>query len=215
MPLTACAAAAVLFAQAPATFPPKDEGPQEAQFITFRTSMLAALKKGNHQYVTSRIDPKIMWSFGMDAGKSQFLEFWESMEGGYDGMYQEMYEVLKLGGGWHTDGQGTRAFWAPYTHHFWPESLEPEMGVVVKANAPLYAEPKDDAEVLGRLSYEVVEWLPTMDDAPELRGWNRVKTRSGTEGWLGRYDVRTAYDYRMAMEKKRGSYYITVFIAGD
>lgn len=199
----------ILLAQAP-RFPLVDEGAADKQFSTFRSNMLRAIAVGNNEYIESRITDDIKWSFGVENGKQSFLQHWNESPEGWDGFLRELKLVLSLGGGFQHGG-----FWAPYTHAFWPDVSEEDYNAVaVRLDARVYEAPRDDAQAIARLNYEMVKIEYPTDGTTPPPGWTPIM-HNGKQAWMRDRDVRTPYSYRAGFEKQNGSYYMTVFIAGD
>ena len=194
---------------------PIDEAPQDKQFLEFRTNMIAAIKKKNYAFVNSRIDKKIRWSFGGGEGRDSLLQQWTE-ESSIETFYDELLQVLILGGQFgENEEEGTKSFAAPYSFSAWPDEFDVfEYVVAVRNSVPVYAKPDAKSGQIGTLSYDIVKVSFAND---YVDGWHEIElpSESGKTGWVERGPVRSPISYRAIFEKKRGSWYMTVFIAGD
>ncbi|MCH7905194.1 MAG: SH3 domain-containing protein [Armatimonadetes bacterium] len=194
---------------------PIDEAPQDKQFLEFRTNMIAAIKKKNYSYVNSRIDEDVHWSFGGGEGRDSLLQRWKE-ESSIETFYDELLQVLKLGGQFGEYGEpGTKSFTAPYSFSAWPDEFDAyEYVVAVNKGVLVYAKPDTKSGQVGTLSYDIVKVSFAND---YVDGWHEIElpNESGKTGWVERGPVRSPISYRAIFEKKRGSWYMVMFIAGD
>ena len=79
----------------------------------------------------------------------------------------------------------------------------------------LRKEGRADAEVVGKLSHNVVKIEGDIGNDGKTPEWRRVTTLGGLTGYVHRDFVRSSVDYRAGFEKKRGRWVMTFFLAGD
>ena len=84
--------------------------------------------------------------------------------------------------------------------------------IVTAEDIPLYAEPKDESEVIEKISWDVVELVGVIE--PD-RDFQNVKTRSGKTGYVATRKLRSLIDYRLFANEVEGKWQITAFVAGD
>ena len=194
---------------------PIDEAPQDKQFLEFRTNMIAAIKKKNYSYVNGRIDANVHWSFGGGEGRDSLLQLWKE-ESSIETFYDELLQVLILGGQFgENEEEGTKSFAAPYSFSAWPEEFDAfEYVVAVRKSVPVYAKPDAKSAQIETLNYDIVKVSFASD---YVDGWHKIElpSESGKTGWVERGPVRSPISYRAIFDKKKGSWYMTVFIAGD
>lgn len=187
-----------------------DEGTKDKSFQTFRSSLLAALEKSNRDWIDSRIDSKIRYSFGANEGKKGMVEDWRNRPEGIDGFYTELAAVVKQGGGFRAG-----SFWAPYVYAFWPEDIDPfEHGAIIGDKIPVYNNTIGEQRMVGTLSWEIVKLLPDEHPVPENKGWQLVEYH-GRPAWVKSDKVHSSVGYRACFTKVKGSWMLTAFIAGD
>jgi hypothetical protein len=189
---------------------PVDEGPKDPSFLAFRQKLMGAARARDRRYIWSVVDPKIKFSFGMEAGIQQFKETWVKAPAGE--LEEVLLNVLRLGG---TFGEGGRMFWAPYGHTLFPEDVFPEdapygVGTIVGKNVRLRSQPSATAPIVGVLSYDIVKV-----EKRHNSGWYRVSTATGEGGYVASDYLWKPVDYRACFEKKQGKWWMTVLIAGD
>lgn len=110
---------------------------------------------------------------------------------------------------------------APYTFSADTGKLDPfEAGVLV-TKAKVHAEPREDAAVLAELdrtAVRVVDWKHS-DSTPSpfyrRTDWVQVELADKRKGWLQAKYVRSAVDFRAAIQKQRGVWKMNAFLAGD
>ncbi len=197
---------------------PVDEASKDASFLAFRTKLIAAVERKDAAYILSILDPKIDLSFGGDAGIADFKRIWK-INAKNSKFWDEFLPVIKNGGTWRTEG-GPKIFYAPYTFDSFPEDLDSfTHEAIFGSNVNVRERPSADSRVVTQLSYNVVtvETDPDTEAGKirESRGWSKVKTLGGVEGWVKNELVRSPIDYRAGFEKKRGVWKMVAFIAGD
>lgn len=197
------------------SFPMVDQGESRPQFAEFRRVLERALVLGNKEFVLSRIAPDVRYGFGDDdTGKARLLQLWNNGRGEQHHL-NELLEAIRLGGGFQTiDGQ--ERFWAPYTHLFWPENLDPYVqAVAVSPNVNVYREPDQKSELVETLTYEAVNVLSNGETSLSDRGWTHVLTAKGNQGYVREGQVRRGIDLRVSFEEIDGSFFLTTYVVGD
>ena len=67
-----------------------------------------------------------------------------------------------------------------------------------------------DGPAIATLSWDVVRPLSNEGETQ-----TKVRLKDGREGWLWAKEVRAPIDYRASIEKRKGKWMITAFVAGD
>lgn len=200
---------------------PVDEAAKDRSFKVFRDRLLAAARKHDKKFIMSILDPNIQSSFGGDSGVKDFKEMWKIDEPSSQ-FWSELIAVLELGGAFQTI-EGHKEFVAPYVTSQWPDNQdigdEFEYVAVIGTNVRLRSVPGLDAPVVTSLSYDIVKLvnMPPPTDANHKDGFNWVKimTGNGKQGFIADKYVRSPVAYRAYFRKIKGSWRMTVFIAGD
>ena len=198
---------------------PVDEAAEDASFLAFRTKLIEAAERKDAAFILSILDPKINLSFGGHAGIADFKRMWK-ITAKNTKFWDEFLPVIRNGGRWRKDSPKSKIFYAPYTFDSFPEDLDSfTHEAIFGTNVNLREGPNPDSRVVAQLSYNVVtvETDPDTEAGKirETRGWSKIKTLGGQEGWVKNELVRSPIDYRAGFEKKRGVWKMVAFIAGD
>ena len=196
---------------------PVDEGAKDASFKAFRNKLIEAVKQRNTRFVLSVLHPRVQLSFGGHAGQKDFLEMWKP-DSSDSRLWNELSTVLSLGGTF-SKSEGKRVFWAPYTFSAFPDDLDGyEYASIVGENVRVRSQPNTTASIVTNLSYDIVKaTFPVSDNSREgdVPGWVRVVVPDGRNGYVASRYIRSPIDYRLGVERIRGKWLITYFIAGD
>ena len=191
---------------------PVDEAAQDPDFLAFRDSLLAAVRRHDVDAVVAVATEDIKLSFGGGYGRDQFRQSLAADENGpYASYWEELEWALKLGGVF--DGAHGRQFCTPYMSCSGPHlcsDCDPfETLVAVSDRAPVYTAPDAAAPVLTYLSFDVV----TLVD--HGHPWQKVRLADGRTGYVAFPDFRSQIGYRAYFEKREGHWQMRIFIAGD
>lgn len=197
---------------------PVDEGKNDASFNAFREKLIAAVKKRDTKYLVSVLDRNVKASFGGDDGIEDFKRFWK-IESPNTKLWDELLKVLTNGGKFSREGT-TVLFAAPYSYSHFPEELDMfEYQVIFGSNVNLRAKPDEKAEIITRLSYNIVkvDFLKSVTDPKDETRflWKRIETLGGKSGFVKAEFVRSPIDFRAIFEKKNGRWKLISFVAGD
>jgi hypothetical protein len=201
---------------------PVDEAAQDTSFVAFRTKLIAAAERKDANFILSILDPKINLSFGGDEGIPAFKRIWK-ISSKDSPFWKEFLPVIKNGGRWwrgEPGGKREMIFYAPYSFDGWPEDLDSfTYHTIFGSNVNLRKDAKTNAEVITRLSYNVVQIdedsIDEKTGKSKFPNWWKVKTLGGLTGFVNQEFVRSPIDYRAGFEKKRGQWKMVAFIAGD
>ncbi|MCA8909127.1 MAG: hypothetical protein KDA49_15730 [Rhodospirillaceae bacterium] len=211
----------------PLTALPVDEAPLDPALQDLRDRLLSAVRRRDSDAVVALAAPDIHLSFGGDHGREMLRA---ALDGdpdmGWTGeiYWTELQTALEMGGMFSRADPARRYFCAPYTFLAdFPQELDPFTIVfVTRRIAPLYAEPRADAPVIGTLSYDIAEITESgVGEAVEEAGapyWIGLRTVDGTrQGYAVSTDFRSPIDYRACFNPNpdTGQWEWTAFIAGD
>lgn len=196
-----------------------DEAGKDPSFKTFRTQLIAAVKRRDVKYVLGVLDPNIKVSFGGDEGVSDFKKYWD-IDSRDSKLWEELGTVL-ANGGFMSSYRGVARFSAPYSFDGFPEDLDPFSYNLIFGNAVALREsPSLDGRVITRLNYNVVTTVGEKTVTVEMGEhvvptWYFVKTLGGLSGYVSAKFVRSPLGYRASFEKKGGKWRLTGFVVGD
>ena len=194
---------------------PVDEAGKDASFLAFRTKLIAAAERKDGRYILSIVDPKIHNGFAGRDGIANFRRDWK-LDRHDSKFWQEFLPVVKNGGSFVDDGDKRITFTAPYVYSKWPGDLDAfDYFAITGTDVNLRKGPRADAEVVGKLSHNLVKIESDLGPDGEEPEWRRVTTLGGLTGYVHRDYVRSSVDYRAGFEKRRGRWVMTFFLAGD
>ena len=87
------------------------------------------------------------------------------------------------------------------------------MALVVRGkDVPLLAEPRPDAKVLARISWDSVTLEESTDEKSRFA---KVKSGAGVEGYMAWENLRSVLDYRLLADRDAKGWKLTALVAGD
>ena len=194
---------------------PVDEGPKDSSFKRFRDQLLQAARNHDRKFLLSVLSPEIQVSFGDDPGVENFIQYWR-LDQPNSALWDELTTLLSLGGAFLQKD----AFDAPYVSALWPPDVDPfEHAAIIGKDVKLRREANSASPVVTTLSYDIVKVDYERSVRDKTReghySWVKVRTPSGTEGYVAGKYIRNAVDYRARFEKKGGRWLMTYLLAGD
>jgi hypothetical protein len=198
---------------------PVDEASKDSSFLAFRTKLIAASERKDAKYILSIIDPGIELSFGGSKGVADFKRIWK-INARNSKFWEEFLAIIRNGGAFTGEGANKlNSFSAPYTFTSFPDDLDIyEHHAIFGNNVNLRKEPRADADIVAKLSYNIVKIDPETvpkSGKSEYPGWWQITTLGRLKGYVKREFVRSPIDYRAGFQKKRGAWKMIFLIAGD
>lgn len=197
---------------------PVDEAGKDASFKSFRDKLIRAVRQHDAKYVLSVVDPNIKNGFGGEDGIANFRKQWKPNDAKSQ-LWDELLFVLTHGGAFRTEG-GNKMFTAPYIFSNFPQNLDAfEYSAITENRAGLYARPSAASRLVANLSYHIVKVdfnnsVKTSQNSNKY-SWLKVTTLGDKTGFVREKSVRSSIDYRAGFEKKRGTWKMIYFLAGD
>jgi hypothetical protein len=193
---------------------PVDEAAQNPSFFVFRARLIEAIAKRDTKHLLSIVDPGIINETGEDKmimGIAGFREEWKP-EAKDSKIWGELGKVLSMGGKFKDQG---KSFEAPYVTACFPEGLEHfENSAILGEKVRLRKEPRNDAEVIATLSWDIVK-MPLQSDEDENAGaWKEVTTMDGRKGYVSSDYVFNMDSYTAIFEYRSGRWMMVMFAAG-
>lgn len=192
---------------------PIDQAGTDPSFAKFRSALLEAVRRRDTDFVVGQTSEDIKISFGGDEGREAFLgaltgaEDWQG-----EAYWAELQRVLEMGAVRLEGGAFCMPYLACMNIPGCPECDPYDTVVVTSADTVARAKPRDDAPVVARLAYDVLQMNHEVDGG---EGWISVLLPGDRSGFVPAADARMAIDYRARFEKRGGTWRMTVFIAGD
>mgnify|MGYP003979699379 CR=1 FL=1 len=206
-------------------FLPIDEASANPGFVAFRDSLRSAVRQRDLGFILRHLDENIHASLGGRYGPTDFVEFWNLNEcPGGSRFWHEMEDVVRLGGTFE-DAEMT-SFTMPYIFSRFPFGLYPDeedfrLGAITDSLVLLRGVDSETGEVVDTLAFDVVKVVwelsrikPIERCDPEFPEWQRIRTLTGSEGYVRRQSVRFTSQYRANFALKDGVWKMTFFLAG-
>lgn len=198
----------------PTRLAPIDEAAKDASFVQFRNELKDVITRKDAAKLFHYLASDIRLSFGGDAGGPAFHKMWKPFDKDTK-VWKALSLVVDNGGKFVVPG----GFAAPYVYAAFPEDLDGFTYVAVtNAQAVLRDAPNANARVLRKLDYDILEVVKSSGKMQHEAGpndWDEVKHASGQRGFVLSSDVRSPVEYRAIFEKRKGTWVIQTFIAGD
>ena len=199
-----------------ASLPPRDVGAEDPSFLTFRAHLLAAAAARDTAAVLRAFSPDATISFGGDSGPEGVRRVWftpnYTPEPGSD-FFSTFVRTVAMG----SSSEGGIVS-APYLFLDVPGEYDPfEHVVVVGEQVRIRSEPSLQGEVLGSLTYQVVEAPLGAPGPVEADGytWMPIRLNTGQRAWVADRFVWSPIGHRAGFEKRDGTWKVIYFVAGD
>lgn len=207
--LISCALSAPLGAKGlPRTLPPVDQCKGDKSFTQFRSALKTIVAKKDHDAFVKLLAPDVIVNFGGAAGPAAFQEQWNFEErDDPEGIWSLLKTMLTLGCA--RDG-GVRVI-PSLTNQLGPyaDDVTDEVAVILPG-AKLYKETgveSGNPKIIPRTLAAVTSRAGDL-----VTG---VRLPDGRNGFIADGELYEPLGYRMVVEKRRGNWTITAFVAGD
>jgi len=153
------------------------------------------------------VAPDVLVNFGGDKGHATFVKQWE-ISSSKSELWRQFDAILPLGCARVEQARVIPSLAGQFDYDEDADVFE--LAVVVSPAAELRKTSAAASEVMTTLSWDVVRPI-----ANEGETQTKVRLKDGREGWLWTREVRAPIDYRATIEKRKGKWMITAFVAGD
>lgn len=188
---------------------PADEGPSDASFLAFRDRLRSAVEHRSEGELTPLIATNIRTSFGSGGGIDGFRKQWRTSSNDSK-LWPTLQRIIDHGGSFQSGGDA-KMFWAPYVYSKWPESVDAFEHVAALGRAtPIFSKPAPGAPKIATVDWEILTV-----SSPSKGDWTKVRTGSGTEGWVSNDDVYSPVGYRAGFSNRGGEWKLEALVAGD
>ncbi len=175
-------------------------------FTAFRNQLKRTVGRKDRDGLLRMLSPKVLVNFGGAAGPDAFAASWDF---GVDshGIWDQLQTMLQMGCA--RDGQvrlipSLIRQLEPYTDD---DLYDARLSL---PGAKLFKEPGAKASAVAVAPWTFVTATDTSGDL-----WTGVRLPDGSTGWMSDDDLYEPVGYRMVIEKLRGKWLITAFVAGD
>lgn len=200
-----------------------DDGPQDASFVKFRNDLKAIIARKDASALFTHLASDIKIDFGGFGGGPEFTETWKPYDKDSK-VWAALSLVVEQGGNFDSPVR----FSAPYVYSAFPSDVDIENKVVVtNEDAVLREKPNQSARIIRKLDRDILTLGSLVDGDLVTAGsymaqheahpqaWYSVKDAKGVTGFVPAKDVRSPIDYRASFERRKGRWFITMFLAGD
>lgn len=192
-----------------APLPPVDAGAKDASWVQFHKRLLAAVEQRDVKFLLSILDPKVRNSFEKPDGVKAFVEQWDldtPAKAKDSPLWTEMRSMLRFGAAPVEAATGERLLCLPYVAVTFPPTIDPYLfAAIVVADAPVFAKPSTQAQIVATLSHQIVgveDW-DLEDEAKSPQRWVKVVLKNGG-GYMASEHVRSAIEARACFTRSRG-----------
>lgn len=194
--------------------PPIDGGIEDKEFAAWRAQLQVAIKSRDWNQLKPFVSPDVNWSYGEVPGLNGFQGRWKP-ESSTSTLWAELDKVFDNGGTFGKGERGDVYFEAPFWSAWWPASYDPvEWSLLRGTNVALLADPKEGASKVMTLDWAIVKREQPSTNVPP-RGWTRVRTGDGKNGYVKDESLETPFGYRAICDKHAGKWLVTAFITGE
>ena len=194
-------------AGAPLKLPPVDQCSRDAGFKAFHSSLKQAVAKRDQAAFMKLVAPDVLVNFGGDKGHATFVKQWE-ISSSKSELWRQFDAILPLGCARVESARVIPSLAGQFDSDQDDDVFE--LAVVVGPGAKLRKALAKDSPAIATLSWDVVRPLSNEGETQ-----TKVRLKDGREGWLWAKEVRSPIDYRASIEKRKGKWMITAFVAGD
>jgi len=198
---------ALVAAGAPLKLPPVDQCSRDAGFKAFHSSLKQAVAKRDQAAFMKLVAPDVLVNFGGDKGHATFVKQWE-IGSAKSELWRQFDAILPLGCARVESARVIPSLAGQFDSDQDDDVFE--LAVVVGPGAKLRKALAKDSPAIATLSWDVVRPLSNEGETQ-----TKVRLKDGREGWLWAKEVRSPIDYRATIEKRKGKWMITAFVAGD
>jgi len=200
----------VTYAQSLGVIYPFDDAEKDIDFGNFVSKLKFALVNKDVSFVQDIIDDDIQFPFGIESGKSMFLQEWQ-LENSKSELWSLLLSLINLGFVKNNE-QGIIGFNFPY---YWGHSvfnnpvIECNGIVVIKPDVNVYERPDYNSKIIATSNFDVFLEKERNDNFTRIQ-FTRTKI-----GFIQNDALRNICDYRGGFVKKSGKWKLVWFIAGD
>jgi hypothetical protein len=209
---TAFALAALLLVTTPANafprrLPPVEQCSGDRGFVNFRNGLQDAVAKRNRAALLAMLAPDVLVSFGGDNGRDAFAKHWSFDPKEYGNIWGQLTTMLKLGCSNSEHIRMIPSLSGQLNDSDADEAFEVRL---VLPGAKLFKKPGERRTAAGVPAWALAKVTNSGGDL-----WTGVKLPDGRQGFISDDDLYEPLGYRMLVEKRKGKWMITAFVAGD
>lgn len=216
---------ATLFGQQ--TFPPIDDSRKEPGLAEFVENLKVVAAKHDTTGLRKMLDVNVQTTWDGDNTIASFWDSWALGQSADSSMLWPILDrVLSLGGAYDKQAKADSrfAFVFPYVSTVSLEDPDQysSTGVITGKDVNFRDRPAMNEPIIGKLSYDVVQFALDVDGLYITSGQNVVGEpewycieKDGNRGWVFWQYIYAPIDWRLYLAKINGKWKVTCLIAGD
>ena len=175
--------------------------------MNFRSGLRDAVAKRNRPALIAMLAPDVLVSFGGDSGRDAFAKRWSFDPREYGNIWDQLETMLRLGCANSGKIRLIPSLSGQLDQYGADEAFEIRL---VLPGARLFKKPGDAHTAAPLRAWSLATATNSGGDL-----WTGVKLADGREGFISDDDLYEPLGYRMLVEKRKGKWVITAFVAGD
>lgn len=194
-----------LAAELPRNLPPVEQCSGDRSFVQFRNRLKQIVAEKDRAAFLALLAPDVLVNFGGGTGRDEFAKAWSFDATEYGNVWSQLEKMLKMG----CARDGASRIIPSLPMQVEPDSDE-DWVVVLPPGAMIFK------WVGNELAYsEVMKWTVATVTSRVSDTMTDVKLPDGRDGSISDDYLYEPGGYRMIVEKRRGKWTITAFVAGD
>jgi hypothetical protein len=190
----------------PTKLPPIEQCGGDAGFTKFRNALRAVVRRKDRDALLRMLSPKVLVNFGGAAGPEAFAQSWD-FDPTSHGIWDQLEIMLRMG----CARDGEVRLIPSLIRQLGPYSDDALYDARLSLpGAKLFKEPGAAADAVAVAPWTLVTATDTSSDF-----WTGVRLPDGSTGWMSDDDLYEPVGYRIVIERLRGKWMITAFVAGD
>lgn len=190
----------------PNSLPPVEQCDKDPSFTKFRNALKQVVQRKDRDALLAMMSPKVLVNFGGGTGPKAFAEEWDFGPDSH-GIWDQLRTMLGMG----CARDGSARLIPSLILQLEPTDDDDLYDMrLALPGAKLFKKPGVEASAIAIAPWTVVTATDTGGDL-----WTGVRLPNGATGWISDDDLYEPVGYRMVIEKLRGKWMITAFVAGD
>jgi hypothetical protein len=191
----------------PPRLPPIDQCSSDASFVKFRKALEQAAARHDRVAFLAMLSPDVVVNFGGASGRDAFASEWSFDPSEYGNVWDLLETMLKMGCA-RSGGSRVIPSLLIQLEPFADEDLFDRR--LLLPGARLFKEPGQQGSASETVPWSVARAINTGGDL-----WTGVRLVDGRDGWISDDELYEPLGYRMTIDKRKGKWIITAFVAGD
>jgi len=191
----------------PSKLPPVDRCKGDAAFEKFRNQLRAAVAKKDRGALLALLAPDVLINFGGENGPAAFAKQWSFDAKEYGNVWDQLNVMIRLGCAPSEQSRIIPSMTVQLERHDADDLYD---FTVILPGAKLYKSVGVESSRPATTGWELAKITSRAAD------WGTgVKLADGREGYIADDHLYEPLGYRMVVEKRKGKWMITAFVAGD